>query len=84
MILVEIYPDSADEYRWRAKDGANGKVIADSGEGYQNISDVERMIQRVFSGETARPLRRNRFICVSPTAVWLAPLTMSRSGEHRP
>ncbi|SIJ51452.1 Domain of uncharacterised function (DUF1508) [Mycobacteroides abscessus subsp. bolletii] len=55
MILVEIYPDSADEYRWRAKDGENGRVIADSGEGYQNISDVERMIQRVFSGETARP-----------------------------
>lgn len=33
-----FYKDKAGEWRWRAK-AANGKVIADSGEGYKNFAD---------------------------------------------
>lgn len=55
MILVEIYPDSADEYRWRAKDGENGRVIADSGEGYKTYVAAERMVERIFGAGAAEP-----------------------------
>ncbi len=33
-----VYKDSAGEYRWRLV-AANGKTIADSGEGYKNKAD---------------------------------------------
>lgn len=39
---VEIYRDDLGEWRWR-KRAANGKVIADSGEGYRNFDDCHRM-----------------------------------------
>ncbi|MEC4837486.1 YegP family protein [Mycobacteroides chelonae] len=55
MIVVEIYPDVVGEYRWRAKDGDNRKVIADSGEGYGNLGDAERMVERIFGAGTAEP-----------------------------
>lgn len=34
----EIYRDKADEWRWRLL-AANGRTIADSGEGYKNYTD---------------------------------------------
>lgn len=42
----EIYRDNSDEYRWRLK-STNGKIIADSGEGYKNKSDCEYGIDLV-------------------------------------
>jgi uncharacterized protein YegP (UPF0339 family) len=36
----EVYRDGKGEYRWRAR-AANGRVIADSGEGYRNLVDAE-------------------------------------------
>lgn len=34
----EVFVDARKEYRWRLK-ASNGKVIADSGEGYKNRAD---------------------------------------------
>lgn len=45
----EIYKDSAGEYRWRLKAG-NGKVIADSGEGYVEKSDCVEAVWKIRSG----------------------------------
>ena len=42
----EIYKDARGEYRWRFK-ASNGRIIADSGEGYQNKSDCAGGIQLV-------------------------------------
>lgn len=36
--IVEVYTDAAMEYRWRRK-AANGRIIADSGEGYVSLAD---------------------------------------------
>ena len=36
--MVEFYQDSADEWRWRVV-ADNGKVVADSSEGYINRAD---------------------------------------------
>lgn len=51
----EVYRDGAAEYRWRLRD-TNGKMIADSGEGYttkaaclagiQNVKDCSPGAQR--------------------------------------
>jgi uncharacterized protein YegP (UPF0339 family) len=42
-IEFEEYRDSAGEHRWRVKE-LNGKIIADSGEGYKTKASVKRAI----------------------------------------
>lgn len=39
-----IYLDKAGEYRWRCEAANGSRIIADSGEGYQNYADCKRMI----------------------------------------
>ena len=41
-----IYKDAKSEFRWRLQ-AANTKTIADSGEGYRNLSDCEHGISLV-------------------------------------
>ena len=43
-----IYCDKANEWRWNLK-AANGKIIADSGEGYKNKADALHGIDLVKS-----------------------------------
>jgi uncharacterized protein YegP (UPF0339 family) len=43
---VEIYEDSAGEFRWRRK-APNGEIIADSGEGYSVRADAHEAARRV-------------------------------------
>jgi uncharacterized protein YegP (UPF0339 family) len=40
------YKDKADEWRWRLKT-KNGRIIADSGEGYKNLADCDAMIEKI-------------------------------------
>jgi uncharacterized protein YegP (UPF0339 family) len=42
----EVYKDAAHKFRWRLK-ASNGKVIADSGQGYVNKQDCLDGIQLV-------------------------------------
>jgi hypothetical protein len=42
----EIYRDSAGEFRWRLVAG-NGKIVADSAEGYTRHTDVQRAAETV-------------------------------------
>lgn len=42
----EIYKDRIDEYRWRFK-ASNGKIVADSGEGYSTKQSCENGIDLV-------------------------------------
>jgi uncharacterized protein YegP (UPF0339 family) len=37
---LEFYEDAANEHRWRIRH-ENGNVIADSGEGYKNLTDCQ-------------------------------------------
>lgn len=37
---VEYYKDSSGDWRWRAV-ATNGRVVADSAEGYRNRADAE-------------------------------------------
>ncbi|MBW3537179.1 MAG: DUF1508 domain-containing protein [Actinobacteria bacterium] len=41
MWKFEIYRDAASEYRWRLK-ASNGRIVADSGEGYSSHSNAHR------------------------------------------
>ena len=45
--IVEVYQDSHDEFRWTAKAG-NGKKVADSGEGYHNLSHTKKMAKELY------------------------------------
>ena len=45
---IEIYEDSAHRWRWRAIE-ANGRIIADSAEGYISKSHAERAADNVMS-----------------------------------
>ena len=47
-----IYKDAAGEWRWRLK-AANGKVLADSGEGYNTKQACKDGIQLVKDAATA-------------------------------
>ena len=51
----ELYRDRADETRWRLR-AANGRIIADSGQGYVDRDDALHGIELVR--------------CLSPTARW--------------
>lgn len=46
MMIFQIYKDANAEWRWRLK-AANGKTIADSGEGYKRRSACRAAIRRV-------------------------------------
>ncbi|QLH83064.1 DUF1508 domain-containing protein [Halosimplex pelagicum] len=45
---IEVYEDSAGEYRWRLRHD-NGNVLGDGGEGYASRSNVQRAVDRVQS-----------------------------------
>ena len=46
MAEFELYKDRAGEWRWRFR-ANNGKIIADSGEGYKNKQDCEHGIELI-------------------------------------
>ena len=43
----KIYRDVKDEYRWSLL-ARNGKIIADSGEGYKRKGKCRRIIERII------------------------------------
>jgi len=45
---LEIYRDGRGEWRWRLK-ASNGRIIADSGEGYRRLGSARRAANRVRS-----------------------------------
>lgn len=47
-----IYKDAAGEYRWHLE-AANGKKIANSGEGYKNKGDCQHAIDLVKNSSAA-------------------------------
>lgn len=47
MMMFEKYQDVKNEWRWRLKVVDNGKVIADSAEGYINERDCDHGIELV-------------------------------------
>jgi len=48
-----IYCDKKKEWRWRLK-AKNGRVLADSGEGYKRRAACERCIALVMDSASAR------------------------------
>lgn len=51
------YRDSKGEFRWRLK-ADNGKVIADSGEGYKNEADCNSAVSLVMDTDRKTPYVR--------------------------
>lgn len=47
-----IYSDRAGEYRWRLR-ATNGRIVADSAEGYRSKADCQAGIQLVKRGAPA-------------------------------
>ena len=45
----EVYKDKAGEYRWRLL-SSNGRIAADSGEGYTRREDAHRAIATLLLG----------------------------------
>lgn len=48
---VEVYRDSAGEWRWTAKAG-NGETVADSGEGYKHRTYAREAATSLFPDAT--------------------------------
>jgi uncharacterized protein YegP (UPF0339 family) len=51
----DLYRDSRGEYRWRFR-ASNGRIIADSAEGYVHRSDCEAAIRLLKSEGPAAPV----------------------------
>ncbi len=51
MYTFHVYQDKKGEHRWRLK-SKNGRVVADSGEGYKTRAGVERAIERMQNTAT--------------------------------
>jgi len=47
---VEFFRDTGGEWRWRYV-RSNGKIIATSGEGYQNLGDAQGMAHYLFDSK---------------------------------
>lgn len=43
----EVYQDSTDEWRWRAR-ARNGRIVADSGESYQRRAGAYKAAKRCW------------------------------------
>lgn len=52
----KVYSDLNRQYRWRLI-AANGRIIANSGEGYYNLQDCIHAINLV-AGSTGAPIER--------------------------
>lgn len=52
----EIYTDKAGEHRWRLV-ASNGRVIADSGEGYKHLQDCRDAITKVKRVNADTPVK---------------------------
>lgn len=48
---IQRYIDAAGDHRWRAV-AKNGRIVADSAEGYRNASDMDAMINKLFGAST--------------------------------
>ena len=55
MAKFYVYKDANGEYRWRLRAG-NGRVIADSGEGYERKIDCEHSIELVKEESPTAPV----------------------------
>jgi len=73
------YQDTKGEWRWRLK-AANGRILADSGEGYKNVSDCLEDIDRVKNSANAEVKKES---CPLPTAHRPLPTDSGRrAGEE--
>lgn len=45
--IVRIYKDRRGEYRWRLQ-ALNGRIVADSAEGYSRKSRCHQMAEKIF------------------------------------
>jgi len=50
MDKVILYKDQAGEWRWR-REHANGNILSDSSEGYQNLADCRQTALAVNGGD---------------------------------
>ena len=53
MTKVQYYQDSSGQWRWRVR-AANGRILADSSEGYYNRKDAEAGYRLVTEGNDDR------------------------------
>lgn len=53
--VVEVYLDTAGEWRWRRRAG-NGRIVADSGEGYVDRDNATRAAIAAFPDDRVRHL----------------------------
>jgi uncharacterized protein YegP (UPF0339 family) len=58
MATFEIFKDKSGEFRWRLK-ASNGKIIADSGEGYAAKEDCQHGIDLVKKDAAAAKVKDN-------------------------
>jgi len=56
MLNFEIYKDEKGEYRWTLR-AANGKTIADSGEGYKSKADCEHGLKLIKEGAASAAVK---------------------------
>ena len=54
-MTFEVFPDSSGQYRWRLN-AKNGRIIADSAEGYASQRNCLRAIKTMRSGVGAAPI----------------------------
>lgn len=60
MYFFELYKDFRGEYRWRFK-APNGKIIADSAEGYTSSQGAIDGLNLVAANSSGAPIRRFNF-----------------------
>jgi len=79
---VEVYRDKAGEHRWRYK-AANGQVLAESGEGYQNVTDLMRSLGIVTHRQPT--IIETKDVVIGPNAirVEMLPDTIDRRPHSR-
>jgi uncharacterized protein len=58
MATFEIYKDKSGQFRWRLK-AANGKIIADCGEGYVAKADCQHGIDLIKSDAASAEVKDN-------------------------
>lgn len=63
--LETFYKDGTGQWRWRFIDKSNGKILADSAEGYRKLIDCERAHAKVTGQVLIELLQNDLQLCLN-------------------
>ena len=83
MKQATFYKDGIGEWRWRYIDPSNGKILADSGEGYKKKKACEAAYNKVTGADLIQLLKNDLQLCVNTIHVFQSGRKLKINVTHK-